>query len=449
MHSTRPTGMRAFTVIWLGQVVSLLGTAMTQFALTLWAYELTQSATALALVALFSFAPGALLSPVIGALVDRWNRRLVMMLSDLGGGLATVAVFLLYTSGNLQVWHLYIAGALAGIFQAFQWPAYSAAISTMLPKEQYARANGMLGLAEAASGVLAPPLATALLVLIGLRGIFLIDIVSFIAAVSALLFVFIPQPPVTEAGREGRGSLVKESVFGFRYIFARPSLLGLQLVFTLTNLFATTSFALFAPMLLARTGSNEAVLATAQSAAALGGVAGGLLLSAWGGPKRRVYGVLVGMILTAAAQTASGMGQTVLVWAAASFVTGLVIPILNGSNQAIWQAKVAPDVQGRVFASRRLIAQVTIPFGAAIAGPLADNLFEPAMREGGALAGIFGGLVGTGPGAGIGLMFVLTGLAGIVVALLGFTVPAVRYAETRLPDHDTIPPVAEVAPAVI
>ncbi len=449
MHSTRPTGMRAFTVIWLGQVVSLLGTAMTQFALTLWAYELTQSATALALVALFSFAPGALLSPVIGALVDRWNRRLVMMLSDLGGGLATVAVFLLYTSGNLQVWHLYVAGALAGIFQAFQWPAYSAAISTMLPKEQYARANGMLGLAEAASGVLAPPLATALLVLIGLRGIFLIDIVSFVVAVSALLFVFIPQPPVTEAGRAGRGSLLKESAFGFRYIFARPSLLGLQLVFTLTNFFATTSFALFAPMLLARTGSNEAVLATAQSAAALGGVAGGLLLSAWGGPKRRVYGVLVGMILTAAAQTASGMGQTVLVWAAASFVTGLVIPILNGSNQAIWQAKVAPDVQGRVFASRRLIAQVTIPFGAAIAGPLADNLFEPAMREGGALAGIFGGLVGTGPGAGIGLMFVLTGLAGIVVALLGFTVPAVRYAETRLPDHDTIPPVAEVAPAVI
>lgn len=447
MTTARPTGMRAFVVIWLGQVVSLLGTAMTQFALTLWAYELTQSATALALVALFSFAPGALLSPVIGALVDRWNRRLVMMMSDLGGGLATIAIFLLYLSGNLQIWHLYVAGALAGICQAFQWPAYSAAISTMLPKEQYARANGMIGLAEAASGVLAPPLATALLTLIGLRGIFLIDIVSCVVAVSALLFVFIPQPPITEDGREGKGSLIKESVFGFRYIFARPGLFGLQLVFTLTNLFASASFALLAPMLLARTNADESVLAVAQSAGALGGVAGGLLLSTWGGPKRRVYGVLVGMILTAAAQTANGLGQTVLVWASASFFNGLIIPILNGSNQSIWQSKVAPDVQGRVFATRRLIAQITIPLGTAIAGPLADNLFEPAMREGGSLAGLFGGLVGTGPGAGMGLMFVLTGLAGILVGLIGFTVPAVRYVETRLPDHDTALPAVEVAPA--
>jgi MFS family permease len=218
-------------------------------------------------------------------------------------------------------------------------------------------------------------------------------------------------------------------------------------VFTLTNFFATTSFALFAPLLLARTGSDEAALAVAQSAGALGGVAGGLLLSIWGGPKRRVYGVLVGMILTAIAQAATGLGQTVLVWAAASFFTGLVIPILNGSNQAIWQAKVAPDVQGRVFATRRLIAQITIPLGAAIAGPLADNLFEPAMREGGALAGVFGGLVGVGPGAGMGLMFVLTGLAGALVALLAFAVPAVRYAETRLPDHDHAAPPDEPAPA--
>ncbi len=155
-QSTRPSGMTGFTVVWVGQMISMLGTGMTRFALTIWAWQLTGSATALALVGFFSFGPIVLFSPIAGALVDRWNRKLVMMLSDLAAGMSTVAIFVLYATGHLEIWHLYVAGAFAGTFESFQWPAYSAAITTMVDKKHYARASGMLSLAESISGIAAP-----------------------------------------------------------------------------------------------------------------------------------------------------------------------------------------------------------------------------------------------------------------------------------------------------
>ncbi len=236
--SKLPSGMPGFVIVWIGQLISLLGTNMSAFALTIWAYELTGSATALALVGFFFVTPMLVISPLAGAIVDRSNRKLMMMISDLASGLATIAILILYTSGRLEIWHLYISGAIQGVFQAFQWPAYSAAITTMLPKEQYGRANGLLSLAESGSNIFSPLLAGALMGLIGLGGILSLDIFSFIFAIGALLVVRIPQPRITEEGRKGQGSLLKESAYGFRYILERPSLLGLQIVFLLGNFFA-------------------------------------------------------------------------------------------------------------------------------------------------------------------------------------------------------------------
>jgi MFS transporter, DHA3 family, macrolide efflux protein len=440
------SGMRAFTLVWIGQFVSLMGTAMTQFGLTIWAYQMTGEATALALVGFFNFAPTVILSPIAGALVDRWNRKLVMMLSDLGAGVATIFIFIMYSTGNLQMWHLYVAGVVTGAFQAFQFPAYSASISLMLKKEDYARASGMMMLAESAPNIVAPVLAGFLLVVIGLSGIMIIDIVTFIFALFLLYLVFIPQPPVTEEGKKGQGSLLKESLFGFSYIFARPSLLGLQLVFFSINFIGSIGGVLIAPMILARTGQDEVIYGLTQSAFGVGGVIGAIVLSVWGGPKRRVHGVLLGMVASSLlGQMLMGLGNGLVFWLPAAFFTMFFIPVINGSNQAIWQAKVAPDVQGRVFSVRRLIAQITAPAAMLISGPLADRVFEPAMMPGGTLASTFGSVIGTGPGAGMALMFVIFGALGVLVGLAGYLFPAVRNAEDLLPDHnaDAMRPVPE------
>jgi len=429
--------MVAFTVVWLGQAISLLGTGMSRFALTIWAYEVTGKATALALVGFFGVLPLVALSPIAGAIVDRSNRKLMMMISDLAAGVTTIAVLVLYATGQLQIWHLFIAAFITGTFQTFQWPAYSAAITLMLRKEQYGRANGMIELAGASSGIFAPLLAGALLGVIGLTGILAIDIVTFVVAVGALLFVHVPQPVRSEAGQKAQGSIWQESLYGFRHIFARPSLLGLQIVFLLGNLFSTVGYTVMAPMILARTGNNAVVFGAAQTAGAIGGVVGGVVMSAWGGFKNRVHGVLSGWGLTSLlGQALMGLGRALPVWAVANFLGAFFSPIINGSNQAIWMAKVEPDVQGRVFATRRLIAWLVTPIATLAAGPLADYVFEPAMQSGSGLAATFGWLVGTGSGAGMSLMILLSGLAAALVGFGAYGVRAVRDAESLLPDHD-------------
>jgi len=437
--SNRPTGMFGFTMVWLGQIVSVLATNMSAFALTIWVFEKTGSATALAWVQVFFITPLLIISPFAGVMVDRHNRKLMMMMSDLTAGLGTIAILLLQAFGILEVWHLYAAAVLQGLGNAFQWPAYSAAISTMIPKEQYGRANGMMSLIEMGPGILAPMLAGALLPVIHLTGILSLDVVTFVLAISILFFVHIPQPARTAEGAQGQGTIFKEAVFGFRYIFARPSLLGLQLVFFFGNLCAGIAYTLVAPMILLRTGNDSVSLGLVQSAGAIGGVVGGVAMSAWGGFKRRVHGVLAGWMMSGFFFSLMGLGTSLSLWMAASVLSTILVPLINGSNQAIWQAKVAPDVQGRVFSARRLIAWMTNPISPLIAGMLGDYVFEPAMRTStSSLVPLFGWLVPPGPGAGMGLLIVFGSLGGLLAGLAGYFIHPIRQAEEILPDHDTM-----------
>ncbi len=436
----KPTGMLAFLFIWIGQLVSVLASSMSHFGLTIWMYQQTESATAMGLMQVFFITPFLIMSPFAGVMVDRYNRKLMMMVSDLAAIIATGGIFILYALGMLEFWHLYIAAVLNGIGNTFQWPAYSAAISTMIPKEQLGRANGLMSLMEAGPGVVAPLLAGALLPFIGLTGLLAIDVVTFFFAIGTLLFVHIPQPRKTEEGQQKSGNIWSEAAYGFTYIFARPSLLGLQIVFFFGNLFSGIGFTLLAPMVLARTGSDSLIFGTVQTAGAIGGVFGGILMSAWGGFKRRVHGVLLGWIFSSLSGfVLLGIGQGLTLWIPAMVISALFFPLVNASNQAIWQAKVAPDLQGRVFSARRLIAWFAQPISPIIAGTMADFVLEPAMRsDTSAMASIFGGLVGTGPGAGMGLLLVFCGLSAALVGLSGYFVPAIRNAEDILPDHDTL-----------
>jgi DHA3 family macrolide efflux protein-like MFS transporter len=335
-----------------------------------------------------------------------------------------------------------------GLGSSFQWPAYLAAISVMVPKEQYGRANGMMSLIDSGPGVFSPILAGALLPFIGLTGILLIDVATFFLAIAALVAVTIPRPESTTEGEVGKGSLLHEAAYGFKYIFARRPLLALLLTILLLNLVQGLSGgALLAPMILARTGDNSVALGSVESAWAVGGVLGGLLMSAWGGPKRRIRGMLLGwMVFAVFGQVLLGLGRGLVLWLPAVAVAAMSFPISQGCSNAIWQAKVAPDVQGRVFSARRFIAWFVDPISPIIAGALADALTEPAMQSQTWLSDTFGRLVGTGPGSGMALQFILSGVGWVAIVAVAGLIPVVRNVEDLLPDHEQSPQLAE-APA--
>jgi len=438
------SGMKGFSIVWIGQIVSVLASSMTGFGMTLWMYKQTESATAMGFMQVAFITPFLLLSPIAGAMVDRYNRKLMMMLSDLGAVLSTTVILILYTTGHLEFWHLYIANIINGLGNTFQWPAYSAAISTMVPKEQYGRANGMMSLVEAGPGVLAPMIAGAILA-ITIQGpfdsfalIMLIDLATFLLAIGALLIVYVPQPEKTVEGAEGQGNIWQEAVYGFQYIFKRPSLLGLQMIFFFGNLFGGIGFTIFAPMILARTGQDSLIFGSIQTAGAVGGIVGGVIMSAWAGFKRRVHGVLAGWILFGIFFAVFGSSKSIVWWIPAMILLALTGPLINTSNQAIWQVKVAPDVQGRVFSARRLIAWFTQPVAPIIAGTLADFVMEPAMTTDTGMASIFGPIFGTTSGAGMGLLMFFSGLIAASVGIIGYFIPSIRNAEDILPDHDAL-----------
>jgi MFS family permease len=444
----RLSGMKAFSLVWVGQVISVLASSMTGFGMTLWMYKQTESATAMGLMQVAFITPFLAVSPIAGAMVDRYNRKLMMMVSDLGAVLSTTAILILYTTGLLEFWHLYVAAIINGLGNTFQWPAYSAAISTMVPKEHYGRANGMMSLVEAGPGVLAPMIAGAILA-VTIQGpfdsfalIMLIDLVTFFFAIGTLLIVHVPQPEKTLEGQRAEGNLLKEGWYGFQYIFQRPSLLGLQMIFFFGNLFSGMGFTLFAPMILARTEQNSLIFGSVQTAGAVGGIIGGVLMSAWGGFKRRIHGVLMGWIIFGVFFAMFGMSSNVTLWVTFGILLSMAAPLINTSNQAIWQSKVAPDVQGRVFSARRLIAWFTQPIAPVIAGTLADYVMEPAMTSNSVIANVFGATFGTGAGAGMGLLMYFTGVVASSVGMIGYFIPKIRYTEDILPDHDQLEKVA-------
>lgn len=426
--------MRAFTLIWSGQMVSFLGTAMTQFALLIFVWTKTHQATATVLLAFFQFVPLLVATPIAGAYVDRWNRKKAMIISDLIAGLGSVAILLLFSANVLEVWHLYIIGLIVGAFNAFQWPAFSAAITLMVDKKHYARTSGMMGLTEGVSMVLGPPLAAVLIVSVGMPGVLIVDILTFTYAIGVLLPIFIPQPPPPKED-EKQLSIWKDSIFGFKYIYARRPLLLLVFVFFMYNFFATFAVQIYSPMILARTGDNEIILGSVMSVLGIGGLIGGITIAIWGGPKKKINGLLGGMILAGFGGLAAFPASPVA-WALGGFLFMFLSPTVNGCSQAIWQSKTAPAVQGRVFAARRFIAQISSTVGLLLVGPLVDFVFEPGFDVGGSMAGLVSWFVAPGPGVGMAVVVFLAIALSSIVALIAYFVRDVRNIEEILPDFD-------------
>jgi DHA3 family macrolide efflux protein-like MFS transporter len=383
---------------------------------------------------MFSFMlPGVLLSPIAGALVDRWPRRWVMVLSDTGAGLSTMTIWLLLATGNLATWHIYVASMFISAFSTFQWPAYSAATTMLVSKENLGRASGMVQIGEAISQLFSPAIAGAMYVAVGMGGIILTDVVTFLFAVFTLLAVRVPEPERSKVGEEGKESFWKEITFGWKYIAARRGLLALLLFFATINFASGMIMPLIQPMMLDMVGPDT--MGYTLSFIGLGMLVGTLVMSVWGGPKRRIYGILVPALVESVLLVILGFNVTIVTFAVGGFFFVFGLPILNGSSQALWQSKTEPDVQGRVFSVRRMIAQFTSPIAILVAGPLAEKVFQPLVSEGGALASTtLGQLIGIGPGRGTGLLFVVMGLLSVLVTVAAYLYPRLRLVEDELPD---------------
>jgi DHA3 family macrolide efflux protein-like MFS transporter len=439
LKHNRPTGMTGLMIVLAGQAVSILASNMTGFALSIWVFQKTSSATALGGMTSAFTIPYLLLIPLAGVFVDRYNRKLMMMVSDLTAALGTLAIFILFATDHLQIWHFYAINGVIGLGSAFQWPAYSAAITTMVPKEHYGRANGLLSVVQAGPGIVAPLLAGSLMPSIGLVGILLIDMATFLIAIGALLLVHVPPPAQTVEGLGGKGSFWKEASFGFKYIFERPSLLGIVVIILAANFFLGFPNSVQVPLVLLRTGNNSIILGAVQTTGAVAWTLGSLIMSAWGGFKNRIHGVLIGWsVYCLFGNILFGLGRGLGIWVPAYLFAGVGSSLGIASSTALMQAKTAPDVQGRVFSARRLLTWAPDMFTPLVGGMLADRIMEPSMQSKGWLSVIFGWMTGQDPGSGMAVMMIVFGMLTIITLLAGYIIPPVRDMEKVLPDHDQL-----------
>ena len=419
--------MRTFTIVWSGQLVSTIGSYMTGFVLTLWAWEITGSATTLALVSFFSQLSRILTTIFAGLMVDRLNRKYLIILGDGVAALSTIGIAILYLTDSLQIWHLYLAASLSGGFGQIQSLAYQTSISSMVPSPQLTRANSMNSAVHYGSAIFGPALAGVLYPLMGLIGILLIDLVTFGVAIATLASICIPQSaPQQTTEIETR---LAKLTFGFREVWQQPGLRSLLLITILFWFFHDLGGAVYDPMILARTNGSAQVLASTASAAGIGGVTGAILLSAWGGPKNRITGMLVGFIGAGVSKALFGLGRSPLIWLPAQFCSSLNFPLLGSSESALWMTQIAPEKQGRVFAANALVLQIVSAIATLIAGPLSEQVFEPMMQFDAPCASLFAPIIGTGAGAGIALMYVMTSIGLLVIGLAGFAMPHLQRME--------------------
>ncbi len=393
-----------FFTIWIGQAASLLGSALVQFGLVWWLTETTGSATVLATATLVALLPSVFLGPFAGVLVDRWNRRVVMIVADGFIALATLGLAYLFAVGAARIWHVYLIMFVRALAGGFHWPAMSASTSLMVPEEHLSRVAGLNQTLNGVLNIVAPPAGALLLGILPMQGILAIDVGTAALAIGPLFFIPIPQPERRDGGRAF--SLIKDLREGLRYVWGWPGLLALLTMAAVLNFLLNPAFSLM-PILITEHFNGDAIhLGWLNSVFGIGTVAGGLILSAWGGFRRRIVTSLTGIIGIGIGTLAIGLAPATAFWLAlvGSAFVGLTQPIANGPLLAIVQARVEPGMQGRVFTLLQSVATAMSPLGMAIAGPVADWL-------------------------GVRTWYWVGGAACVVMGAGAFFVPAILYLE--------------------
>jgi DHA3 family macrolide efflux protein-like MFS transporter len=468
------TGWRGFLAVWAGQSISLVGSGMYAFAVGVFIYERTHSATLFGLILFFEMLPGVLIAPYAGVVADRVNRRTVMLAGNAGMIAGALVVLLATMHNHINFWELYPALVIGSVFAQFHAAAYDSSIVLLMPESRWNRANGLVQLGEAIANVSAPLAAGTLLIVLHIWGLILLDIATFGVAFVALLVLKMPDLPATAAAQENsaqengqrengqrengqpEGSQPEGSQregdadaalpespkrlrddlrYGWRFIRASRGLPAMLATFSLLSFFVNIAVVAATPLVLSFTNSAEFGVVAAAGGAGM--VVGGLVMVVWKGPAKRVPLMLAALCGTGIFIALYGIRPSALLVGVGQFGFFFCLPIANAPAAGIWQRRVPAEAQGRVFAVRRMLARVTVPIAILIAGPLIDHVFKPLLTKHGSLAGSLGPIFGTGPGRGIGLLFVLLGLAMLITTLIGAANPGLRAVE----DIDPVLPV--------
>jgi MFS family permease len=440
----RASGFGGFTVMWSGQMLSTVGTRMTNFAIGISVFQETHSALSVTLLTFVAFGATVAFSPVAGVLIDRWSRRTTIIAADVGSAAVTTALLGVYVFGEPQLWQLYVVNFLTGAFLAFQVPAYSAAITLMIEKGGYTRANAMMGLLRAAPYVVAPATAAPLMSAFGLAAVLAIDVVTAALAVAAVFAVTLPPDPVRDRTATAKSGFRQDFTVGFSYIARRPPLVGLLSIMMAISFLSALGWVLFPPLILARTGDSANAVGIVQVVGAIGGTGAGIVLALLKPTDNKILRMLVAILVLGVLGRILFGFDGIWIWSIALFFGWGALPFIDGYNQTIWQEKTPPRIQGRIFAVVQMVENIASPLAYLSAGVLADQLLEPAMRSDGWLASVFGPVTGTGPGSGIAVLFIVSGVGAAVVALVGFLIPSIRHAESLLPDGG-----GEIEPAAV
>ena len=427
-----PSNRRAFLTLVVTQTLSLIGSRMTAIAVGIWVFERTVETAPLLLIAFFTEIPGVLGSGLAGVLVDRWDRRRVLVLSDAGQALGTLLLLLSIASGAFRTWHLYPIAFVQGTFALFQGPARDAATTMLVPARQRERANGVLQMAFPMASTIASVLTGVAYARVGIGGVIAVDLLTFAVAVVAVWAIQIPHPAPSAEGQAGRGNAWRELASSLRFLAQRRALLALVLYMVVLNFCRNGPLELAIPYLISRTG-DDVLTGTLMGAMSLGAFAGAALITVWSGTRPRVHTLLPGMLLSGAMFLVYGVARTPWLLGLSSFLLLLPLPVGWALFTSIVQRKTPPDMQGRIFGALAQLQFAGATASFLLVGPLVDRLLEPAVAR--PLWRWVAPLVGDQAGAGMGLLLVLTGGAILAATVAVYTAPRIRHVEADLPDY--------------
>jgi DHA3 family macrolide efflux protein-like MFS transporter len=422
--------MHTFLLILSGQIVSLIGSHITAFAVSAWIFQRTGSVAHYSLIVLSHLLPPIVVAPLAGTLADAWDKRKLLLLAHLGGAVCSLALLLLFRSGHFETRWIVPLLIATSAFNTLEVPVVSASTSILVPPGQLVRANGLREVGGAAAQLCAPVVSGLLLSTVGLGPIFVLDVVSFLFAACALLFVRIPRPPGAPPPPRDPGAFLRDAAAGARYVRGHAGLRALLLYSAVVRFHLGMLQILFSPLILGI--ASVRTLGIIDSVGGLGMLAGSGLMALTGGPRRRIHGVLGFTLLQGIVLLVAVARPSAYLAGFGSFCVLFAMPAIASCGETLWQRTVPVELQGRTAALRMVLGNIVLALSSVLAGPLADRVFQPLLSAGSRFAEPLGRLVGPGPGRGAALLIAVLGIDIILATGLARMYAPLRRIEDGL-----------------